>query len=79
MTLQVIWKRRSVRQPTSSLSASAYPERPAVDKVWILSTAPLAGQALDGRTLSGSQKNRYPRKIPEEKSTSSCRHHNSRP
>jgi hypothetical protein len=31
-------------------------EKPAVDKVWTLSTVLLAGQTRDERTLSGSQK-----------------------
>jgi hypothetical protein len=31
-------------------------EKPAVDKVWTLSTPPLAGQTHDEQTLPGSQK-----------------------
>jgi hypothetical protein len=31
-------------------------EKPAVDKVWTLSTPPLAGQTHDQRTLPDSQK-----------------------
>jgi hypothetical protein len=50
-------------------------EKPAVDKVWTLSTPRLAGQTRDERAVWFGE-NSYPRKIIEENSPSSCRHHN---